>query len=129
MRLKPAKCVLIVSACNLTDHLVASIRSWLEVNVPAFSNIIIAASGKFLGWQLGRHSVSLSFAAPIKKFSNRVQEIVMGKAPAATSIFRYNQRAASVLSYVAQFVEPPPEGLWSGGSCPSIDSQHFEVAP
>ena len=77
------------------------------MNVPEFSNIIIAASGKFLGWQLGRHSNSLSFAAPIKKFSNRVQEIVMGKAPAATAIIRYNQRGPSVLSYVSQFAAPP----------------------
>ena len=45
----------------------------------------------------------------IKKFSDRDQEIVMGKAPAATSIIGYNQRGPSVLSYVSQFAKPPAE--------------------
>ena len=76
------------------------------MNVPEFANIIIAESGNFLGWQLGRQPVFLAFHAPIKKFSNRVQEIVMGRAPAATSIIRYNQRGPSVLSYVSRFAEP-----------------------
>ena len=34
-------------------------------------------------------------------------EIVSGKAPAASSIIRYNQRGPAVLSYVSQFAEPP----------------------
>ena len=109
LHLKPAKCVLIITACNLTEHLVNSIRAWLSVNVPEFVDIIIANSGKFLGWHLGRQGAVLSFAAPIKKFSDRVHEIVAGKAPAAPAIIRYNQRGPSVFSYVCQFAEPPSE--------------------
>ena len=51
----------------------------------------------------------LSFAAPIKKFGNRVLEIVSGRAPATSSIVLYNQRGPTVSSYVSQFAEPPEE--------------------
>ena len=87
--------------------LIQSIRNWLAVNVPQFVDIVIAESGKFLGWHLGRHSATLSYAAPIKKFSHRVQEICIGKAPVAVALVRYNQRVVPVLSYVAQFAVPP----------------------
>ena len=107
LHLKPSKCVLIITAVKLTCSLVQSIRNWLSINVPQFSNIIIAESGKFLGWHLGRQSATLSFPAPIKKFVNRVHEICLGKAPAAVSLIRYNQRVLPVLSYVSQFAIPP----------------------
>jgi hypothetical protein len=93
--------------CYETVSFAQSIRNWLAVKVPQFSNIVIAECGKFLGWHLGRHSAILSFAAPIKKFSKRVQEICVGRAPAASALVRYNQRAVPVLSYVAQFAVPP----------------------
>ena len=96
--LKPSKCVLIVTVLRLSPLLIQSIRNWLAVNVPQFVNIVIAESGKFLGWHLGRHSATLSYAAPIKKFSHRVQEICIGKAPAATALVTYNQRVVPVLS-------------------------------
>ena len=79
------------------------------VNVLEFEEITIADSGNCLGWHLGRQGNILSFAAPMKKFGNRVAEIIAGKAPATSSIVRYNQRGPSVLSYVAQFAEPPDE--------------------
>ena len=47
LHLKPAKYVLIVTACNLTEHLIASIRNWLSFNVPEFKDIVIAESGFF----------------------------------------------------------------------------------
>ena len=110
LHLKPTKCVLIVTILRLTPWLIQSIRNWLAANVPQFSNIVIAESGKFLGWHLGNQSATLSFAAPIKKFVNRVHEVCLGKAPAAVAVIRYNQRVVPVLSYVSQFAVPP-------GSC------------
>ena len=104
---KPAKCVLIITVLRLSPLLTQSIRNWLEVNVRQFSNIVIAESGKFLGWHVGRHSAILSCAATIKKFFVRVPEICLGEAPAATALVRYNRRAVPVLSYVAQFAVPP----------------------
>ena len=64
--LKPVKCVLLVTACELSGHLITSIRNWLGINVPEFKDIIIASSGNFLGWTLGRQSATLSWEAPIK---------------------------------------------------------------
>ena len=69
---------------------------------------MFAESGEFLGWHLGRHSAILSYAAPIQKFTHRVQETCLGKAPAAAAaLVRYSQGAVPVLSYVAQFAVPP----------------------
>ena len=72
-----------------------------------FSDILIADSGKLLGWHLGSQAATRSFSAPIKKFVNRVHEMCLGKAPAAVSLIRYNQRVSPVLSYVSQFAIPP----------------------
>ena len=47
LHLKPSKCVLIITACNLTDHLVSAIRAWLLVHILEFADIIIASSGFF----------------------------------------------------------------------------------
>jgi hypothetical protein len=66
--LKPSKCVLIITVLRLSPLLIQSIRNWLAVNVPQFSDVVIAESCKFLGWHLGRHSAILSFAAPFKRF-------------------------------------------------------------
>ena len=71
---------------------------------------------------LGQNSTALSFKAPIKKFVQRVQEVCSGGAPAAASIVRYNQRVISVLSYVAQFVEPPKELGLAALAHPSVHS-------
>ena len=49
LHLKPSKCVLIITIVKLSDLLCQSIRNWLSTNVPEFSDIIIAESGKMAG--------------------------------------------------------------------------------
>ena len=105
--LKPSKCVIVVSCCILTDALVEAIRTWLAVEIPEFKDFNIASSGKYLGWHLGVNGTALSYSNPLKKLEVRVHEVVGGRAPATTSILRYNQRAVTVLSYVSQFAHPP----------------------
>jgi hypothetical protein len=108
LHLKPSKCVLIISCVELTDFVREAVTNYVKANVPDFGDFRIQASGKYLGWHLGRDSEELSFADPIKKFRDRVFEVASGQAPATSSIIRYNQRAVTVLSYVAQFAPPPP---------------------
>ena len=43
----------------------------------------------------------------MKKFPHRVQEICLGKAPAAAALVLYNQGVVPFLSYVAQFAVAP----------------------
>ena len=105
--LKLSKCVIIVSGVELTDELEAAIRLWLSINIPEFEEFIIASSGKYLGYYLGTDMTHCSFKAPLEKFEQRINEVVDGKAPATTSILRFNQRAVPVLSYVSQFAFPP----------------------
>ena len=109
LHLKRIKCVIIVSCIPLSDELVTRIRNWLEANVPDFIEFKICTAGKYLGWTLGVSAISISFQEPLKKFTLRVEEVCAGNAPSTTSICRYNQRAVSVLSYVAQFSPPPKE--------------------
>ena len=107
LHLKPSKCVLIISCMFLSDDLKYAIRNWLVENIPEFSEFAICSYGKYLGWWLGVDSVNISYKAPLVKFVHRGEEVVGGKAPATTSIVRYNQRCIPVLSYVAQFAPPP----------------------
>ena len=90
----------------MSNWLIQSIRNWLFINVLQLADIIIADSGKSLGWHLGRQAATWSFAAPVKKFVSRVHEICLEKAPAAVELIRYNQRVLFVLSYVSQFATP-----------------------
>ena len=82
--LKPEKCVIVISLRKLTPAFVMLIREWLRINVPDFANFIIADSGKYLGWYLGRNSVELSFSSPFSKFASRVKGVFDGNAPAVS---------------------------------------------
>ena len=106
LHLKPAKCILVISGCELTEDLKLAILAWLRTNIPEFACFRVQSYGKYLGWTLGRDCTRLSYEAPINKYSARVQEVVDGQLPAPQAILRYNQRAVPVLSYVAQFSEP-----------------------
>ena len=83
------------------------IQSRWKINVPQFSDIIISDSGKFLGWHLGRQSATLSFAAPITKFVNRVHEICLGRAPAAVAVIRYNRKGFPCFVIRFSVCDPP----------------------
>ena len=107
LHLKDVKCVLVFTGLEVNEELKAAVTSWLHDNVPAFEHFKVGSSGKFLGWFLGISSSQLSFVDPLKKYSSRVLDICDGKAPSTVSLLRYNQRAVTVLSYVAQFASPP----------------------
>ena len=64
LHLKPSKCVSIITIVELSDLLCQSIRNWLSINVPEFSDINIAESGKCLGRHLGTQADTRSFSAP-----------------------------------------------------------------
>lgn len=58
LHLERVRCIVIVSGCELTNELCQAIWGWLSINVPEFLNFSVAASGKYLGWVLGRNSSS-----------------------------------------------------------------------
>ena len=86
LHLKPSKCVIVISCTETTEEIEAAVRLWLSNNVPEFDELIIASSGKYLGWYLGVDSVFESFQDPLRKLESRVREIVDGNAPATTSL-------------------------------------------
>jgi len=109
LHLKDVKCVLIFTGIEVNDELKTAVTNWLRANVPAFEHFKVSSSGKYLGWILGQDSCRLSYSEPLRKYSSRVLNICDGHAPSTVSILRYNERAVSVLSYVAQFASPPED--------------------
>ena len=99
LHLKPEKCVLVISVCDLDQPLLARIKDYLEKHVPDFAQFRIVPCGKYLGWWLGRDSMAVSMKAPLSKFLDRVREVVHGHGPIPSAVVRCNQRAISVLSY------------------------------
>ena len=107
MHLKPSKCYIIISVCNLSPSLLAAVRCWLVSNIPLWADFKIVSCAKYLGVFLGRGGIVKSFEAPTIKYNERVKEIAEAGAPTLLSILRYNERAASVFSFIAQVCPIP----------------------
>jgi len=106
MHLKPSKCFIVVSCVALSEHVCACIRAWLETNIPEWSEFNIVAAGKYLGAFLGRNGCDLTYQGPCSKYFERVKELSLAKAPSLATTLRYNERCATVFSYVSQFMLP-----------------------
>jgi len=109
MKLKPSKCFIVVGVVKLTQEIVLAIRGWLARNIPEWKDFQIVSVAKYLGVFIGRGGAIATFAAPVNKFLDRVEEVAGTSAPALGSILRYNERVATVLSYVSQFVAYPDQ--------------------
>ena len=107
MVLKPAKCVLIITCIDLTDEVRGLIKAWLRDHIPEWQDFKIASAGKYLVVFLGKSGGALTYRAPVEKFFERSNELADAGAPSVTTIIRYNERVASVFSYVSQVVPPP----------------------
>jgi len=109
LHLKPVKCILIFSCIEVNDDFILAVKMWLREHIPEFADFQISSAGKYLGWSLGVDSASISFRDPIAKYNKRVLEVADAKAPSTVAFLKYNDRASTVLSYVAQFATPPVE--------------------
>ena len=107
MCLKPSKCFLVVSVCELTPELENRIKDWLASNIPAWKDFKIVPAAKYLGVFIGRDSEQLTFKAPCDKYLERVEELASTGAPSLPTILRYNERVVTVFSYVSQVIRPP----------------------
>ncbi len=96
------------------EHLKQAIRNWLIVNIPQWKDFHIVGAAKYLGVFLGHNAPALTFQGPTEKYLDRVEELASTQAPSLGTILRYNERVASVFSYVAQVTEhPDPNNLKS----------------
>jgi len=57
LKLKPRKCVLILTSIECNAYNVGRVRAWLQIHVPAWENIQIANTAKYLGVFLGPGAV------------------------------------------------------------------------
>ena len=71
----------------------------------------VALCAKYLGVYIGPGSTMKSFAAPMKKYEARCRSIRAMGMGLTTTISLYNMFAASVLSFILQFMEPTKQLL------------------
>ena len=71
----------------------------------------VALCAKYLGVYIGPGSTMKSFAAPMKKYEARCRSIRAMGLGLTTTISLYNMFAASVLSFILQFMEPTKQLL------------------
>ena len=107
LRLKPAKCVLVPSGARLDRRLLARIKGWLHRNLPEWSNFVVCAAGKYLGFMMGPKAGQVLWNATLAKWKDRAVAVARTQSAASVSSFLYNNRALPVLGYVAQLAELP----------------------
>ena len=73
-----------------------------------FDDFKIVSSAQLLGFYLGPTAAVMQWAAPLGKFSERVDSIASAGASVSITSYSYNVRAVPVLMYKAQLV-PLPE--------------------
>ncbi len=96
--------------CRYYPELIACIKSWLTHNIADWKDIQIVPRGKYLGFFLGRDGARETYSLPCKKYLERVEDIGSASAPSLVSVLRYNERAATVFSFVSQVIpvhDPP----------------------
>jgi endonuclease/exonuclease/phosphatase family metal-dependent hydrolase len=107
LTLKPSKCVLIPISARFDETIVYSMKVWLSINIPKWSDFQIRPAAKYLGICMGPQARALQWAAPLKKFCERAQLIGSVHAPLSISSLLYNSHAVSLLPYVAQVCSIP----------------------
>ena len=110
LKLKPRKCVLILTSLKAVDENISTVRRWLVDNIPEWTYFKVTNHGKYLGVYLGPDSAGHQWITPIQKFRDRVTMINASKGPLSLAALQFNTKALSVLQYVGQLV-PPPQKL------------------
>ena len=107
LHLNKEKCVLIplwsISEKNL--------RNWLAEDVGGFQKCTISNFAKYLGIMIGPDAAGKSWVAPTKKYVERVHAVRNLGLGFCRAVSNYQIHAVSVLQFVAQFEEVPPETL------------------
>ena len=107
LTLQSVKCVLILTSVVASPTNIASIRTWLRLNIPEWENMSIANHGKYLGVVLGPRANKYQWVEAIAKYKGRVEQLKLSGEPAAYNIYRYNSTCVQVMLYIAQIFPPP----------------------
>jgi hypothetical protein len=113
LTLKPAKCVIIMTACDLSAGSLEFIRQWLAVNIPDWRHMKIQGRAKYLGMYLGPEAGAVQWDKPLEKSKGRVSEInatsgLISFAIRQFAIRQFSCKAVSVLGHEADGSLPHP---------------------
>ena len=106
--IKASKCCIVPLGARLSLQRVENIRNHLRAHLPDWAEFNIDDAAKYLGFHLGPGSAAPMWKAPHDKFSKRAYQIAGSKLAPSLSIQQYNQRAMSVLQYIAQIYPIDP---------------------
>eukprot|EP00959_Pyramimonas_sp_CCMP1952_P178655 3734352-Pyramimonas_sp.AAC.1 len=108
LSLQTAKCAIVPLAGRCSDAVVQKYRQQILTLIPAWADFKIAGSTEFLGMQFGPAAeLDAQWAAPTRKWRERVREIALSRSPTDASCRIYNFGAITVLSYLCQLFPPP----------------------
>ena len=97
--LKPSKCFLVVTCVPLTPTVRQAIAEWLRIEIPAWTNMQIVDSGKYLRVFLGVGGFEKTFNVCEDKYLSRCFDIRLSVASALLTIVRYNERSFASSGY------------------------------
>ena len=108
LALKPAKCIIVLTATAWTPEVAAEMVAWLAREIPEWRGFKVKATGKYLGFLLGPAvTVDSQWKECLMKMEGRVDNIVSIKAAASVTTMLYNTRVASCAGYLGQLCVPP----------------------
>ena len=111
LALKASKCIIVPTANQDLEQAAISIKAWLRVHIPAWSEFSVKGASRYLGVFLGPKSASLNWSAAGKKFLSRASAVAACQFSPNFSTFAYNVYAVSVLGYLSQFGWVPKDVL------------------
>ena len=107
LSLKVQKCVIVPISASFSEELCETIRSWLAMNLPLWSDFAISEAGKYLGAFLGPAASQKLWTNAANKWASRSYSIGNGAMPLQLSVMLYNSRAVTTLGYISPFALLP----------------------
>eukprot|EP00973_Karenia_brevis_P065645 9125462-Karenia_brevis.AAC.1 len=108
LRLGYKKCFIVPVSQLLTLHVSTIIKDFLISRIPDWSDFNITGTAEYLGIWLGPKSPEKQFTTQIDGFLSAVRTISAAQVAPSIAVKAYNSRAVPKMSYVAQFLPPPP---------------------
>ena len=103
----PHKCKVVPLWAPFTRSIATTVAAAIAALIPDWSHFSVVAIAKYLGLMLGPAANDDSWAAPVRKWTERSKIIASSALSPTVSVQLYNARAVPTLMYVAQFMLPP----------------------
>ena len=108
LKLGHKQCFLVPVAHALPLHIITIIKDFLTSRIPDWADFNIPVTAEYLGIWLGPKSSGKQFIPQTDGFLSAVRTIAAAQVAPSIAVKAYNSRAVPKMSYIAQFLPPPP---------------------